>query len=150
MHLQFNVLGLESGIVIGNQLPPKNSEEGYLVYQAIGQAIHEANINKIDGENISNYVRERFNALTEQLNFPGNMLWEGSSTNFNFQLIKSNIELGCQVAKDLNSFTKNVFGNWDTDDIVRPDTTQRDNPDTNQEEGQTTIPSITINEKQNI
>ena len=117
MHLQFNVLGLESGIVIGNKLPEKEESEGFFMDQAIKQALKEAENNKINGEDLVQFIRDRVNELAEQLNFTGQGLWEGSSTRFNLGLMRNNIELGCQVIKELMDFTKNVFGNWEIQDI---------------------------------
>jgi len=80
-------LGLSGGIVIGNPVKQEDAMDDTLIEEAITAALKEANENKIEGKDVTPFLLERINQLTE-----------GKSLESNIDLVCNNARLGAKIA----------------------------------------------------
>ena len=80
-------LGLDGGLVIGNPVPQEESMDESLIEGAITEALKEANEKKIEGKEVTPYLLERINQLTN-----------GESLKSNIALVRNNASLGAKIA----------------------------------------------------
>ena len=80
-------LGLSGGIVIGNPVKQEDAMDDTLIEEAITAALKEANENKIEGKDVTPFLLERINQLTE-----------GKSLESNIALVCNNARLGAKIA----------------------------------------------------
>ncbi|HIO82967.1 MAG TPA: pseudouridine-5'-phosphate glycosidase [Deltaproteobacteria bacterium] len=80
-------MGLDGGLVIGNPVPPESAMDESLIQEAISEALKEANENKIEGKEVTPFLLERINQLTE-----------GESLKSNIALVCNNAHLGAKIA----------------------------------------------------
>ena len=80
-------LGLDGGLVIGNPVPQEESMDESLIEEAIVEALKEATEKKIEGKEVTPYLLERINQLTN-----------GESLKSNMALIRNNASLGAKIA----------------------------------------------------
>ena len=80
-------LGLDGGIIIGNPVQQEDAMDEILIKDAIADALKEANENKIEGKDVTPFLLEKINQLTE-----------GKSLKSNIALVCNNARLGAKIA----------------------------------------------------
>ena len=80
-------LGLDGGIIIGNPVQQEDAMDEILIKDAIADALKEANENKIEGKEVTPFLLEKINQLTE-----------GKSLKSNIALVCNNARLGAKIA----------------------------------------------------
>ena len=80
-------LGLDGGIIIGNPVQQEDAMDEILIKDAIADALKEANENKIEGKDVTPFLLEKINQLTE-----------GKSLKSNIALVLNNARLGAKIA----------------------------------------------------
>nr|XP_006820370.1 PREDICTED: pseudouridine-metabolizing bifunctional protein C1861.05-like [Saccoglossus kowalevskii] len=88
-------LGLNSGMLIGVPIPKQDSDLGELIDAAIQQSVEEAQKNGIVGKEVTPFILERVNELTE-----------GKSLDANIALIRNNAKVGSHIAYELSKLMK--------------------------------------------
>ncbi|XP_072041914.1 uncharacterized protein [Amphiura filiformis] len=83
-------LGLQSGILIAVPIPQSLAADGDLIEGAIQQALSEAKNQGITGKEVTPFILQRVNELTQ-----------GKSLQANEALIRNNALIGSQIAKEL-------------------------------------------------
>ena len=80
-------LGLDGGIVIGNPVQQEDAMDEVVIQQAISAALTDAAEKKIEGKDVTPFLLERINQLTE-----------GQSLKSNIALVCNNARLGAKIA----------------------------------------------------
>ena len=80
-------LGLDGGIVIGNPVQREDAMDESIIQQAITKALKHATENEIEGKDVTPFLLERINQLTE-----------GKSLKSNISLVCNNARLGGKIA----------------------------------------------------
>ena len=80
-------LGLGTGVVIGNPIPPEHEMPAELYVQSLAQALHDAVAKGVRGRDVTPFLLERLRGLTE-----------GRSVFSNRALLASNARLAGQLA----------------------------------------------------
>ncbi len=88
-------LGLKGGVVIANPIPEKHALEHKFITALIEKALKEAAKKGIQGKEVTPFLLSRLKALTE-----------GKSLVANIALVKSNAEVGTQIAVELAKVAK--------------------------------------------
>ncbi|XP_076083091.1 uncharacterized protein LOC143054088 isoform X1 [Mytilus galloprovincialis] len=84
-------LGLQSGILIAVPIPQESSADGEIIEDTIQQALNEAKKQNIIGKEVTPFVLQRVNEMTQ-----------GSSLTANIALVKNNAIVGSQIARKLS------------------------------------------------
>lgn len=85
-------LNLNGGVVIANPIPEKDAMDEEYINGIISQAIQEAEKNHITGKDITPFLLEKVNKLTE-----------GMSLVANIALVKHNAKVGSEIAVNFNN-----------------------------------------------
>ncbi|MDP6656587.1 MAG: pseudouridine-5'-phosphate glycosidase [SAR324 cluster bacterium] len=80
-------LGLDGGLVIGNPVQQENAMDEAIIQQAISAALTDAAEKEIEGKDVTPFLLERINQLTE-----------GKSLKSNIALVCNNARLGAKIA----------------------------------------------------
>jgi len=88
-------LGLGTGVVIGNPIPPEDEMPAELYVQSLAQALHDAVAKGVRGRDVTPFLLERLRGLTE-----------GRSVFSNRALLASNARLAGQLAVALAETAK--------------------------------------------
>ena len=80
-------LGLGGGLVIGNPVQQENAMDEAIIQQAISAALKDAAEKEIEGKDVTPFLLERINQLTE-----------GKSLKSNIALVCNNARLGAKIA----------------------------------------------------
>ncbi|XP_014662652.1 PREDICTED: pseudouridine-metabolizing bifunctional protein C1861.05-like isoform X2 [Priapulus caudatus] len=80
-------LGLRRGVLVAVPIPEQDAASSQQVEDAIQRALAETRENKIKGKDVTPYILQRVNELTE-----------GKSLQANISLIKNNAKVGAQIA----------------------------------------------------
>ena len=83
-------LKLNTGILIGNPIPQKYEIPAEIIEEQIQIALKEVSELSISGKDITPFLLQRLYELTE-----------GDSLATNIELVKNNVALACQIAKEL-------------------------------------------------
>ncbi|XP_052089369.1 uncharacterized protein LOC127726068 [Mytilus californianus] len=92
-------LGLQSGILIAVPIPQESSADGEIIEFAIQQALTEAKNQNIIGKEVTPFVLQKVNEMTQ-----------GSSLTANIALVKNNAIVGSQIAMKLCDIRKKKVG----------------------------------------
>ncbi|KAJ1654119.1 hypothetical protein IWQ61_005892 [Dispira simplex] len=92
-------LNLSTGMVVAVPVPDSEAANGRLIQKAIDQAIHEASELGITGKDVTPFLLQKVNKLTQ-----------GKSLQANIALIKNNAAVGSTVARQLAELSQ-VPGN---------------------------------------
>lgn len=84
-------LAISSGMLIANPIPKKYEIPAEVIEHKIQIALEDARENGITGKDITPFLLQRLYELTG-----------GVSLATNIELIKNNVKLGCQIAKEIN------------------------------------------------
>ncbi|WFA09973.1 pseudouridine-5'-phosphate glycosidase [Tissierella sp. Yu-01] len=87
-----NELGLNGAMLITNPIPEEYSMDKDLINGVIEEAVLEANKLGVKGKDITPYLLDKIQKITE-----------GKSLEANIQLVFNNVKLGAQIAKELCS-----------------------------------------------
>ncbi|XP_077567312.1 uncharacterized protein LOC144192131 [Stigmatopora nigra] len=88
-------LGVQSGVLIAVPIPPEHAAAGREIEDAIRTAVAEASTKGITGRDVTPYLLQRVNQMTE-----------GKSLQANMALIRNNAEIGSQIACALSKRLK--------------------------------------------
>lgn len=88
-------LKLQSGILIAVPIPLENSADGEKIELAIQTALKEAETKGIMGKEVTPYILQRVNEITE-----------GASLTANIALVKNNAKVGSKIAKKLSEIRR--------------------------------------------
>jgi pseudouridylate synthase len=80
-------LNLTGGIIVANPIPKPYSMDSTQINQAIEQAVEEANLNGIKGNEVTPYLLSKIKNITE-----------GSSLESNIELVYNNARLAAKIA----------------------------------------------------
>lgn len=84
-------MGLKGGVVIGNPIPESDAIDEDQIAQAIGKALDEAQENGIIGKEVTPFLLDRIQQLTD-----------GKSLETNIALVYNNAKVGAQIAEAFN------------------------------------------------
>lgn len=88
-------LGLKGSIVVANPIPNENAMDKDLIEEVIVNAVKDAEINGIKGKEITPFLLDKIQKVTE-----------GQSLEANIALVYNNAKLGAQVAKEYAELSK--------------------------------------------
>ncbi len=83
-------IGFTGGTVIANPIPLEYTMDKHVIHKAIDEAIHEADRLGIKGKEITPYLLDKIQKITE-----------GRSLEANIQLVYNNVKLGAEIARQL-------------------------------------------------
>lgn len=87
-----NDLGLDGAMLITNPIPEEYSMDKDLINGVIEEAVLEANKLGVKGKDITPYLLDKIQKITE-----------GKSLEANIQLVYNNVRLGAKIAKELSN-----------------------------------------------
>lgn len=81
---------LNGGVIISNPIPTEFAQDDKEMNEIINRSIEEMKKKKVTGKNITPYLLNEIKELTQ-----------GKSLEANIELVKNNVDLGSDIAKDL-------------------------------------------------
>lgn len=84
-------LGITNGMLVANPIPPQYEIPHEIMETYIQQALNEAKEHGVTGPNVTPFLLKKIVDLTER-----------RSLDANLHLVRNNVKLGCEIAKELN------------------------------------------------